>query len=188
MQDRVKAAQELIAYLGERGVTAVICGGYARDTICDKPIRDVDLYVSEEDFVTVHLALFAEYPEGGQKDQGSPEYLHQHITRQLERSLSDGLDFGLPTRIINLIGVHDAEKITVANITQRFNLGICMAGIDSSGLRRDNEFDKDVHDKQITLLRTDWGHEATMKQFLKLQSKYPWPLRVPKEQEWELDV
>jgi hypothetical protein len=73
----------------------------------------------------------------------------------------------------------------VRAVIGKFNLGICKAGIELSSGRIviEDEFRRDYKDKQITLYRTDWGYEATLKQFIKLQAKYPWPLRVNKPEE-----
>jgi hypothetical protein len=187
MKRNVEAAQNLLRYLNnERGIDAVVAGGYARDSFHEKPVRDVDLYVSEEDFWSAADELFGveqkRMVQNVEVDQDSVEYLHQSIVRQFEHELQSTLSFGLPTRLINLIGVNSACAVTIEDIIGRYNLGICKIGIDHSGMMANSDFGIDTHDKQITLLRTGWGHEATMKQFLKLQAKYPWPLRVRKEE------
>ena len=74
--------------------------------------------------------------------------------------------------------IHMRAGLLAYRVTGRFNLGICQAGIDVNGIHTTAYFDADATDHQMTLLRTDWGHEYTMKQFIKLQAKYPWPLRV----------
>jgi hypothetical protein len=190
MEQRITSAQALIAFLADMNVTAVICGGYARDTICDKPIRDVDLYVSERDFWIAAVAVsglgpkeIKNDPRAIDVDEKSDEYQHQSIRQQREFDLRADKDFTLPTRIINVIGLKEHNDISVADVTSRYNLGICKAGIDAERISVTDDFRSDYKDKQITLLRTGWGHEATMKQFLKLQAKYPWPLRVPKQEE-----
>jgi hypothetical protein len=87
---------------------------------------------------------------------------------------------------VNLIGLrhHEDKTLNVENVTRKFNLGICQAGIqlDRGKIIIGDEFRRDYKDKQITLYRTDWGYEASLKQFIKLQEKYPWPLRIHKEE------
>lgn len=181
MKQRIAAAQELLKFLNAQGVPAVICGGYARDTICDKPIRDVDLYMSERgyNFVQGHLGdVDVNGPINTHVDEVDPRYVHQSIVRQNEFTLLEHFKFGLPTHTINLIGLRSFATISVEDVTSRFNLGICKAGIDLNGISVTDDFHADYKDKQITLLRTDWGHEASLKQFIKLQAKYPWPMRV----------
>lgn len=185
MNERINAAQALLSYLSVHGVPAVICGGYARDTIFNKEIRDVDLYVSERHYNATASMLAVPWSARlkGDLDEKDPRYIHASIRRQEEFTISSGHDFILPTQTINLVGLHEASTISVEDVTFRFNLGICKAGIDENGIKVTDDFRSDYKDKQITLLRTDWGHEASLKQFIKLQSKYPWPLRVkPKEE------
>lgn len=181
MKQRIEAAQALLAYLSVHGVPAVICGGYARDTIMKQPIRDVDLYMSERGYNAV-LSMLGDIgpndPVSTTLEDTDPRYKHQSIVRQREFSLSAGHSFVLPTQTINLIGLHEDTEVSVENVTSRFNLGICKAGIDLNGISVTDDFRADYRDKQITLLRTDWGHEGTLKQFIKLQKKYPWPMRI----------
>lgn len=186
-QARVVSALALLSKINKAGYKAVICGGYVRDTICDKPIRDIDLYVSASDYEAVAQFLTGERSQlCVQHDAASAEYIHQSIALQEEFDLRDELRSDLPTNRVNLIGLRETEDryINVQYVTERFNLGICKAGIE---LRSDriiigDEFRRDYKDKQITLYRTDWGHEATMKQFIKLWDKYPWPLRIHKQE------
>jgi hypothetical protein len=181
LKQRIEAAQELLKYLSVHGVPAVICGGYARDTIFDKAIRDIDLYVSERSYNWCTSALGdldANRPNEWHVADDDERYKHQSITRQEEFMLTTGHDFTVPTNRINLIGLHEDTPVSVEEVTGRFNLGICKAGIDLNGIKVTDDFRADYKDKQITLLRTGWGHEATLKQFIKLQAKYPWPLRI----------
>lgn len=186
MKQRIEAAHNLLKYLDDNGVPAVICGGYARDTIFSKPIRDVDLYISEQhyNFTAGHLGNVDVNARVAniELEEDDPHYVHQSIKLQEEFLLVvEHADFALPTNRINLIGLNDNSAVTVEDITARFNLGICKAGIDLTGIKVTDDFRADYKDKQITLLRADWGHEATLKQFIKLQAKYPWPMRVRKQ-------
>lgn len=193
---RIEAAQALIRYLANNEVTAVICGGYARDTICDKPIRDVDLYVGEHNWLKAYNLFDKECEPVLEDDsdprvsEDSPEYMHQSIRTQLEfmvRPDSFGV-FGLETNRINLIGLKDHTEVTVDEVIGRYNFGICKAGIDSERISIDQDFKGDYKQGMITLLRTDWGHEASMKQWLKLQDKYPWPMRLKITPTWEQEL
>lgn len=190
MKQRIAAAQALIAYLSECNVTAVICGGYARDTIFSQPIRDVDLYVGYQDFWTAAVAVsglsptkIKQDPRAIDVDESSPEYVHQSIRKQREFILRDDQELGLPTGLINVIALAENNSVTVEDVTSRYNLGICKAGIDANGISVTDDFRADYKDKHITLLRTGWGYEATLKQWIKLQAKYPWPLRLNKTEE-----
>lgn len=178
---RIDAAVGLLKWLGTH-YPAVICGGYARDTICEKPIRDIDLYVCGSMFYDVKDAVAVSYPflhECCAVEEHSDAYQHQSIHLQREFELKPDLvrRFGFETDIVNIIGLSDGAAISVQDVTSRFNLGICQAGIDTSGVITFGHFAADRQDEQITLLREDWGLEGTMRQYEKLQAKYPWPLR-----------
>jgi hypothetical protein len=183
-QGRVVSALALLSKINKAGYKAVICGGYVRDTICDKPIRDIDLYVAEGDYEAVYLMLSGTHAFLSEINESSPEYVHQNVAHQEEFDLIDNLRADLPTDRINLIGLrhHEDKTLNVGAVISKFNLGICKAGIELTAGRIviGDEFRRDYKDKQITLYRTDWGHEASLKQFIKLQEKYPWPLRVHK--------
>lgn len=186
---RVTSALDFLRRLHKSGIHAVICGGYVRDTICDKDIRDIDLYVNEEQFNSAYLHLtgthsFAEYSE---ETEG---YVHQSITRQEEFEMRSEHVGELPTDRINLIGLKhlSGSGLTVEAVIRKFNIGICMAGIElyNNGIVIGDEFRRDYKDKHMTLYRTDWSHEASLKQFIKLHKKYGWPLRVQHDEAGEL--
>lgn len=187
-QGRVVSALALLSKINKAGYKAVICGGYVRDTICDKPIRDIDLYVAEGDYEAVYLLLSGTHAFVVETDQDSNEYMHQSVVYQEEFDMLDEVhaQCGLPTSVVNLIGLrnHEDKNLNVEAVIGKFNLGICKAGIqlDRGRITICEEFKRDYKDKQITLYRTDWGHEGSLKQFIKLQEKYPWPLRIHNEE------
>lgn len=186
--ERADAAQRLLAVMYDSiGVVGAVCGGYVRDTVLDRPIRDVDLYVAEQDFGMAYRHLFGKVNIPVESfDSDSEEYKHQSITMRAERDLSaelaDGL--GLPVRTVDLIALNGNVEVNAREITDRFNLGISKAGIDVGGLYVSPDLRADADDQMITLLRTSWGYESSMKKFVKLQAKYPWPLRI-KQQEYD---
>jgi hypothetical protein len=185
-QARVISALALLKKINKAGYKAVICGGYVRDTICDKPIRDIDLYVSINDYGEARRFLTDAPWKTESFGTDTPEYQHQAVCKQEEFKIKDDLRADLVTDTINLIGLRNADDrdLNVVSVISRFNLGICKAGIELSSGRIviEDEFRRDYKDKQITLYRTDWGYEASLKQFIKLQAKYPWPLRVHKKE------
>lgn len=183
MKQRIEAAQALLKWLSVHGVPAVICGGYARDTIFSKEIKDIDISVSDRHytFVASQLGDLDANRSSVQMIDTDPRYVHANIAAQEEFELVSNLDFGLPTRTINLIG--QTCLIDGPTVTDRINFGICKAYIDLDGISVTDDFRADYRDKQITLLRTDWGLEGSMKHFLRLQKKYPWPLRVRAQEE-----
>lgn len=175
-------ACDLLDWIGSHGIGAAICGGFVRDAICERNYRDIDIYVDDRQFRDAlerlgcsDLPYSADHPE-----EGSDAYVHQSVRSQVEFVAEATLRAMFPMlqgHNINLVGLltmGDPE-----DIVSRFNLGVCQAGLARRQLFTSLTFRQDVEDKAITLLRDDWGYEATMKQFLKLQEKYPWPLRVP---------
>jgi hypothetical protein len=185
-QQRVVSALALLSKINKAGYKAVICGGYVRDTICDKPIRDIDISVSADDYEDVYLFLSGTHSFAEPVNTGD-RYVHASITLQEEFDIRSDLRGDLPTERINLIGLRDHYDgaLTAQAVMSKINIGICMAGIELAAGRIiiGDEFRRDYKDKQITLYRTDWGYEGTLKHFIKLQAKYPWPLRVHKQEE-----
>jgi hypothetical protein len=186
---RVIAARSLLTFLKDEGVTASICGGYVRDTWHNKSIRDIDLYVHESSYEYTLRLLCRSTPTAKRNDE-SDAYKHQSIVRQEEHPLTLDLKerFGLETDNVNVIGICDAD-VRPHRVCERFNLGISQAGIsqEDAPIYTTAAFRRDSSDKMMTLLRTGWGHEATMKAFIKLHKKYPWPLRILREDDFDFD-
>lgn len=176
---RVTAAKKLISFLSSVGIRSVVCGGYARDTLLGMPIKDVDLSVSYADYHrTVDLLRQPAgiVPHTTHLPADDARYVHAGICAQEEFELDGDLEFGLPTRTINVIG--QRGSVDGPTIVSHVNFGLCKAYIDAEGPRGTDDFWADVRDEQITLLRTDWGLEGSLKHFLRMQKKYPWPMRV----------
>jgi hypothetical protein len=173
------------------GVQTVVCGGAIRDTLNFRPVRDVDLYVHQQHYVTVYELLNGRKPdeEDLEWNPDNPAYVHQTIMYQEEfqfdRKRMRPLPESFPDRV-NLIGVQDArpwrgrkDKDLIKHIISKYNFGICMIGIGCDReIVTDPRYDEDVKTQSITLYRSDWGREASMRQFEKLNKKYEgWPLR-----------
>lgn len=175
---RITAAKKLISFLNSVGIRSVVCGGYARDTLLDRPIKDVDLSVPHADYHrTVDLLRQPTYnPHAEWLPADDARYVHAGICVQEEFELDGDLEFGLPTRTIHVRG--QRYDVDGPGVVSHVNFGLCKAYIDAEGPRGTDDFWADVRDEQITLLRTDWGLEGSLKHFLRMQKKYPWPMRV----------
>jgi len=151
-----------------------------RDNALGRPWRDIDVYVRSCDYPDAEEHLcdpdldWADMP-GVHFDKGNPAYDHQLISNQ--REFTSKLVEPIKGATINLIGVR-SDKLSVESVVSKFNLGICMIGTNGVGAYIDKRFTLDMADQQITLYRSEWGHEGSMKQWIKLQQKYPWPLRL----------
>lgn len=186
---RLAAAQMFLNWLDTAGYPAVICGGYARDTILDRPIRDIDLYVCNSMYKDVHdhIALAGKF-EWKLIDTDGDAYVHQSVHQQAEYYLLPGLQrrFGFDVDVVNIVGLGSDIGIKCEDVCSRFNIALSQAGISKDGLYRSDNFDKDVRDKAITVLRTDWGIEGTRKSIKKLWTKYPkdeWTVRINKPED-----
>jgi hypothetical protein len=163
-------------------VECVIAGGFVRDMILDRPYRDIDLYVQGHSFGSVFTEITGERPNwrDAKADESSAEYLHQAISHQQEVTplavLLDRYKELLTGHPVNIIGLRGGEEARGEDVVSRFNFGICQAWISMGGSGTTDEFRKDAARKHITLLRTDWGREASMRQYEKLSKKYEWPL------------
>lgn len=190
-----RAIKEVIGLLADNGISSVIAGGFMRDNALGRPWRDIDLYVDQVYFGRAYTLLLPETEAVPVTEDNilaalatetpfkvfssdSPEYKHQSIQTQVEftSTVMDGA-------LVNLIGLHTGTP-TPSTVIGCFNLGICMAATDGySGLLHER-FLRDAADQKITMYREEWGYEGTMKNWVKLQKKYPgWNLRLP-EAHW----
>lgn len=174
------AIEQIIKPLAERHIPSVIAGGFMRDNALGRPWRDIDLYVKAAQYDEAEDFLKDEedgWDEPGVAfEKGNPAYDHQLIMHQREFVGSHLVDPIKGARI-NLIGVMDGS-MSVESVVSKFNLGICMIGTNGVGAYIDKRFTLDMADEEITLYRSEWGHEGSLKQWIKLQAKYPWPLRL----------
>jgi hypothetical protein len=189
-KEKIAAAQAFLSAVKfHTGYDAIIAGGFVRDLISGLPHRDVDLYLSSGEAQIAAMRLCGEgLDEDAWVLQTSSEYQHQSIEYQDEKQVlpivakEHPLLFG-DGQPLNLIGImQSAGKQTGELIVARFNFGICQAWIDKDRIGTTKEFNEDFRGKKITLLRTDWGREASERQYRKLYQKYPWPLHeIPYE-------
>jgi len=180
--ERLKIAQAII----KDHPFASICGGFIRDAICGKPHRDIDFYIPYLTKHTEYMHLIDQRSWATTEIQwhgdDSAEYVHQAINGQAEYRMYDDacIRYGLPEgTIINVINLRESVETDAETVTGRFNFGICQAGVDKDKTYISEHFRKDYKENHITLLREDWGYEASMKQYIKLWRKgYEWPLRL----------
>jgi hypothetical protein len=175
---RPDALRDVQAYYPE----ACIAGGALRDLLCNKPVKDIDVFISAKNVEggmygvrEMLLALF-----------GAPVNI---IIGEALAEYSDALKdvaFTLETFIgdtpLQIIALHD--DVTLESVVERIDFGICRVGTDG---RRDlitEDFAYDLEHRQFTLrcnfneprlTRSKARHE-------RLQAKFPgWPLVIPEQ-------
>lgn len=146
LSDRVRLAQQVAAeYISqELGHTDYyIVGGFLRDTMDDKPFKDVDIFIP------------------------GPEPLTDDDGAELEYDLSTNYPVevdGIELNIIHMNGAH-----TLDTLLTRCDVGICQIGMDTDGrVYATDEYVNDVANKTLTVTRKSrWGHLA------RVIAKYP---------------
>jgi hypothetical protein len=156
---------------------AHIAGGAVRDTLLDKEIHDIDVFVDDVavDEVAKLLRSNFRYVKVGEWQ----EYLGFSDPAMTRVAKFEKAEETIPLCIIGLKSRYAAPQ---ANIS-RFDFGVCMVAFDGENTIRTDEFDNDVSEKAFTLLRADnYGQFAySMSRFRKITSgRYQgWTLTVP---------
>jgi hypothetical protein len=125
-----------------------IAGGAVRDTILERPIKDIDIFLPHDaaeaaanklryDFGYVKVGEWQSYE--GFSDQaitGVAKFESAHET--------------IPICLIGL-----KKDLAPAENIARFDFGICMAGWAGDGIIKDPRFTRDIESKTFTLCRAD---------------------------------
>lgn len=182
---RLKAGRAFLNYMREElQNNVVIAGGFARDTYMEQDYRDIDLYVPEADYYRAKSILFGDKEEvfTTETEPGSVEYEHQYIVQFTENIVQPIFYERFPaleleTHPVNLIAIKDhIGAFTAANIADRYNIGLSQCWIPESGdswIGYTPAFRRDIMNKQMTVLRTEWGREGTAANIRKYMKKYP---------------
>lgn len=162
--------QQAITFLGklhEAGVkSAIIAGGAVRDEIFGKPVKDIDFFVSSEDFVDV------------KKIQ---ENLGKKVTRLTCTGYASIPDVGsvydiewktgeLPMQIIVM-----EDGMTPEQRINTFDFGFCQVGYNGKEIIASEHFTTDYESRTISLVYCENQHEHTrsMARYDRLSQKYP---------------
>lgn len=152
-------------YLREK-CGAWLMGGAVRDALLRKPIKDRDYYVGYSgrrvddirDFLD-HGGVVYEITHMSSTDTA---YIHNYLWSRIEVD-SIGID----------ILMFDPEK-THREILDAFDVGLCMVALtDKMDLLRTSKFNKDVHNKTITVYRNGWGETGVEAHVARMLLKYP---------------
>ena len=150
-----------------------------RDTILEKEIQDIDVFMSDE-HVEAAAALLRSacgYVKVGDWKQ----YLGFSDPAMTRVAKFEKADETIPICIIGLLpGFVDP----ISN-TARFDFGICMAAFDGNKVMRTAEFDRDAESRTFTLHRADNQAQFaySMSRFEKITAgRYAgWSLAIPDE-------
>lgn len=156
---------------------AHIAGGAVRDTILEKPIHDIDVFVDDADVEEVAKLLRSDF--GYVKVGAWAQYLGFSDPAMTCVAKFEKAEETIPLCIIGLKSQYAAPEDNIA----RFDFGICMTAFDGESIIRADEFEVDVDNQTFTLCRAD-----NMKQFEYSMVRYKkitagrykgWDLRIP---------
>jgi hypothetical protein len=161
----------------------VLAGGAPRDFILGKGISDYDFYVGCS-MSPREVAKFADRMDINKR----------HCYRIGESTGQEYTGMGAVWQVGNDIQlITDSEYVDTQRVWERFDIGLCMAAIESDGtLVTAPAFDVDRDNKQLTLYITNKNIERTGRSLTahvpKLLKKYPdYKLKIQEDMDhWEL--
>jgi|SRR5262249_54418465 len=139
----------VLATLQQIAPEAHIAGGAVRDTILQKQIQDIDVFMKDEhvEEAAVLLRSSCSYIRVGEWKQ----YLGFSDPAMTRVAKFEKADETIPVCIIGLLPSFASPKDNIA----RFDFGICMAAFDGQQTIRAAEFDQDEKARTFTLHRAD---------------------------------
>ena len=140
---------DLLAELQTIAPSAHIAGGAVRDTLLEKPIRDVDVFMDNEHVEEAAKVLRSRL--GFVKVGAWVQYEGFSDPAMTCVAKFEKADETIPVCIIGLKSWCAAPDANIA----RFDFGVCMAAFDGENTIRAPEFDADVESKTFTLCRAD---------------------------------
>ena len=154
-----------------------IAGGAVRDTILDRPIRDVDIFLSNTDADPAAALLRAKF--GYVKVGEWKQYMGFSDPMMVRVAKFEKADETIPICLIGL-----KEDLSPSDNIERFDFGVCMAAWSGGEfILRDDHFKRDIESKTFTLCRADnlAQFSYSMVRFEKLTAdRYKgWKLAVP---------
>ena len=158
---------------------AHIAGGAVRDTILQKQIHDIDVFMSDEhvEEAAVLLRFSCSYVKVGEWKQ----YLEFSDPAMTRVAKFEKADETIPICIIGLVPQVTSPENNIA----RFDFGICMAAFDGKQTIRAEKFDRDAEAQAFTLHRADNRAQFaySLSRFEKITAcRYRnWSLVIPEE-------
>ena len=139
----------VLASLQQIAPRAHVAGGAVRDTILNKPIHDIDVFMDDEhvEEAAARLRSSHAYVRVGEWQQ----YLGFSDPAMVRVAKFEKADETIPVCVIGLKPKFAEPRANLA----RFDFGLCMAAYDGENLIRTAEFDRDVESRTFTLHRAD---------------------------------
>lgn len=164
-QTRLEQFQEILRVVAQAfpGSHPVIGGGALRDSILNRPIKDVDVFIRAQDYDSLDSpqTKFIRPPIIVQRGYGRDDmYGAWDFKEQIA-----GYD-------VQLILADFEDKVSLAH---SFDLGIARVTYDGHELYISNDFKLDAADKAFRIRRADnrYELERSLKRIERLKAKYP---------------
>lgn len=156
---------------------AYVGGGALRDLSCDRPIKDIDIFVPERTDLDKLGALFSDTHSVAKVTKSSDYFDFADPTVKEAREYAP-IEHGLPINFISMKDSHFPMSINMG----RFDFGICRIAYDGL-VHPTPEFIHDLDNQVFTLRRCENQEqfERSMARYERLKRKYNWPLVVPEE-------
>jgi hypothetical protein len=139
----------LLGALQQIAPEAHIAGGAVRDTVLEKPIAHIDIFMKDEHVEGAAAVLRSSC--GYVKVGEWKEYLGFSDPAMTRVAKFEKTDETIPVCIIGLLPRFANPRANIA----RFDFGVCMAAFDGKQTLRTYEFDQDVEAHTFTLCRAD---------------------------------
>lgn len=169
--------QSLLAALREVSPDAHIAGGAVRDTLLDRPIKDIDLFLDNQHIVEAAKLLRTKF--GYVKVGEWTSYGEFSDPAVIQLAKFEKADETIPVCLIGL-----DKAYTLAGNVSRFDFGICMAAFDGEQVHQSGRFNAEVSEKTFTLYRADNQAQFnySLKRFETISARYTgWELVIPEE-------
>ena len=165
--------------------TAHIAGGAVRDTLLERPIKDIDLFLDEAATDEAAALLRSKFGFVKVGEWASYEMFSDRAVKRVCNFDRAGETIPLTLIGLNLEYIESDYVFDMKTNLDRFDFGICMAGWDGDEVYTSDEFRRDLELKTFTLCRADNQPQFnySMSRFEKMvKDRYAgWQLAVPKQ-------
>jgi hypothetical protein len=167
----------VLAMLQQVAPEAHIAGGAVRDTILQKQIHDIDVFMADEhvEEAAALLRSTCRHVKVGDWKQ----YLGFSDPAMTRLAKFEKADAMIPICLIGLVPEYTSPKSNI----MRFDFGICMTAFDGKETIRTEEFDHDASNKTFTLHRADnlsqYAYSITRFEKITAGRYQGWSLAVP---------